>query len=216
MAGQNFDAVIDSYRGSVPRSLVYGVISVESNFIPGVVSRATVPGGGPKHGLMQPTRAGLAAIGGTSANLDNPIDNIKIGCSILNYYLRSLRLDFPGAFDQQLDTDANAAAVLLHAYNGTYDDTVRLLRSSSTTSYRTIEGANPSDPVIGLHYVDRVLEAARRYGYTAILPAAAPTPAPAPAPAEKKGHALAWLLGAAAVGGGVALFVHHKHHKRVR
>lgn len=203
MAGKNFDAMIDAYRGSVPRSIVLGLISEESHFNPGAVNAdPNVPGGGPKTGMMQPTQAALRAIGGTTVNLTNPADNIKIGCSILNLYLRELRREFPGAFDRSLDDDANAAAVLLHAWNGTLDDTLRMLRGARALTYREIERANSAEPVIASRYADRVLTAARQHGYTQILPAGG---AAVKDDARKSGGALPWLLGAAAVGAGVFL-----------
>ncbi len=178
MAAQKtkYDAIVDRNRGEIPRSLVLGLIKSESNFQANHVNPdPDAPGGGPKHGLMQPPRSALAAIPhlqNVQPNvLKDPEENIRIGCMILLEYLKKLRRDFAGAFDRPLEQDANAAAVLVHAYTLGYDSLVKLMKDGKTTSYRVLAAANPSDRGFQRRWADRVLEAARKYGYAAILPA---------------------------------------------
>lgn len=229
MAKTKYDQMIDLYRGrDLPRSLVLGLIKAESNFKETHVNRAPdAPGGGPKVGLMQPSKIALKEALDVDtvqeSMLKNPVDNIRIGTTILNEFLKRLRVDFPAAFDRPLEADANAAALLVHAYTLGYAYTANLLRSSKTTSYRALANAYPTERGIAHKWPERVLSAARDYGYTQILaggaavaPALPPGPGPGPGPTPRRdqpGSALPWILGAAAVGG-LLFFATQKKRRR--
>lgn len=218
-----YDAAIEKYRGEIPLALINGLIKSESDFNPKAVnSHVDAPGGGPKHGLMQPTKTGLKDLQierTSTATLLDPEENIRIGCTILLEYLKHLRADFSGAFDRPLDQDANAAAVLVHAYTSGYAITKQLLQAASSTSYRTVAAANAQDRAIAKRWSDRVLDAARKYGYTQILPAGGALVPPSgggggalPSPPAGSSNKWLWLLGAAAAGG--ALYFATTHKKR--
>ncbi len=226
MAKTKYDQMIDLYRGrDIPRALVLGLIKAESNFKETHVNRAPdAAGGGPKVGLMQPSKIALKEALDVDtvqeSMLKNPVDNIRIGITILNEFLKRLRADFPAAFDRPLEADANAAALLVHAYTLGYAYTANLLRSSKTTSYRALANAHPTERGIARKWPERVLSAARDYGYTlaggaAVGPVLPPGPGPGPGqrPSQAKpGSALPWILGAAAVGG--LLFFATKQRRR--
>lgn len=211
---KKYDAPIDLYRGEIPASLVKGLIAAESNWKPAVVNPAPdAPGGGPKVGLMQPSRAGLKDALDVDVvqqeYLKNPINNLRAGTSILNFYWKRLRQEFPTDFARALEHDANAAAILVHAYTFGYAATSKLLRDAGTTSWRELATHYPDDLGVKRRWPDRVLEAARRFGYTQILPAGAlvpPSPAPMPMPPgpPRNKTSSPWLLvGAIAAGAGL-------------
>jgi len=224
-----YDAMIDLYRGEIPKSLVKGLIQTESGWKEKAENKAPdAPGGGPKIGLMQPSKTGLKDALDVDvvqpSMLQNPTDNIRIGSTILNHYWQKLQKDFPGGFGKPLDADANAVALLVHAYTMGYEPIAAMMRAAGSTSYRQVANANRGDIGIQRHWSDRVLEAARKFGYTQILPGGAlvpsggggsgPGPAPGPAPSDgKKSNALLWVLGAAAVGG-VGLYLAKKKRRR--
>lgn len=239
MAAQKtkYDAIVDRNRGEIPRSLVLGLIKAESNFQPNHTNAdPDAPGGGPKYGLMQPSRTALADIPHLANTqpfaLKDPEDNIRIGCTILLEYLKKLRREFPGAFDRPLAEDANAAAVLVHAYTLGYEAIGKLMREAATTSYRALAAKYPSDRGFQRRWADRVLDAARKYGYTPILPAGGALvpsggggipggggavnpwgPGPTP-PSSSKSPTWLWALGALALGGGALYLVSSKKKRR--
>ncbi len=216
-----YDAPIELYRGEIPKALIKGLIAAESNWKPNAVNPAPdAPGGGPKVGLMQPSRAGLKDALDVDVvqqeYLKNPINNLRAGTSILNFYWKKLQKEFPTAFVRPLELDANAAAILVHAYTFGYGTTSKLLRDAGTTSWRELVTRFPEDLGVKRRWPDRVLEAARRFGYTQILPAGTlvppgATPAPMPRggsgasppgpPGQKRSP---WPL-VAAIAGGVGL-----------
>lgn len=232
-----YDAIVDRNRGEIPRSLVLGLIKAESNFQNITNADPDAPGGGPKYGLMQPSRAALQDIPHLSnvsvTVLKDPEENIRIGCMILLEYLKKLRREFPGAFDRPLDQDANAAAVLVYAYTLGYEAIGKLLREGATTSYRALAAKYPSDRGFQRRWADRVLDNARKYGYTAILPgsgALVPSgggvvpggggavnnpwgPGPSP-PSSSKTSPWIWALGALALGGGALYLLSSKKKRR--
>lgn len=229
-----YDKPIELYRGEIPLSVVKGLIAAESNWKPGAVNNAPdAPGGGPKIGLMQPSRAGLKdAVDVDTVDpsyLKNPVNNIRVGTSILNAYWQRLRRDFPAGFAKPLEQDANAVALLVHAYTLGYDVTKKLLEGAGTTSYRELEQRFPGDVGIARRWSDRVLDAARKQGYRPILPAGRALPVPSPAPpggggrrtpnlpadptAKKRGSALL-VLGALAIGGGLLVYLGTKKGRR--
>ena len=219
-----YDAPIELYRGEIPKALVKGLIAAESNWKPSAVNPAPdAPGGGPKVGLMQPSRAGLKDALDVDVvqqeYLKNPINNLRAGTSILNFYWGKLRKDFPTGFARALEHDANAAAILVHAYTFGYAATSKLLRDAGTTSWRELVTRYPEDLGVQRRWPDRVLEAARKFGYTQILPAGtlvppSPTPAPMPTPPSGGRGAIPpggktsspWLLVAAIAAGAGLLY----------
>ncbi len=227
-----YDAIVDRNRGEIPKSLVLGLIKSESNFQNLTNADPDAPGGGPKYGLMQPSRTALSEIAHLAnvspTVLKDPEENIRIGCMILLESLKKLRRDFPGAFDRPLDQDANAAAMLVHAYTLGYEPLAKLLKDGKTTSYRALAAANPSDRGFQRRWADRVLEAARKYGYAAILPASGalvPGGGPAtpggggnpwiPGPSPKPpGGGTPWLLLLGIAAGGGALYLATQKKKR--
>lgn len=224
---KQYDKPIDLYRGEIPAAVVKGLIAAESNWKPTVVNKAPdAPGGGPKVGLMQPSRIGLKDALDVDVVqeefLKNPINNVRVGSTILNHYWQKLRKEFPAGFAKPLEADANAVALLVHAYTFGYEVTAKLLRDAGTTSYRDLANRNPGDLGVQRRWPDRVLEAARKFGYTQILPAGAlvPTPAPAPhgggaiPPGPDKASSSPWLLvGAIAAGAGL-LYLATKKKRR--
>lgn len=218
-----YDGIVDLYRGELPRAVVNGFIAAESNFDPKAINPKTdLPGGGPKIGLLQPSQAGLRELGteASGADLKSPVDNVRIGTALLLRYLQRLRGDFPGAFDRPLEQDANALAILAHAYNSGYEPTAAMMRRTKTTSYRTLASQDPQDLLISRRWSDRVLEAARKYGYPQVLPAGALAPASAttpggapsstPAAPAPSSSTWPWLLGGAAVLGGAVFLLSKK------
>jgi hypothetical protein len=217
-----YDSIVDTYCGEIPRAVILGLIKCESGFSEKAVNKAPdAPGGGPKIGLMQPSQTGIRdALGVSSvpeAKLKTAVDNIRIGTAILHHYLGKLRKDFPGAFDRPPDSDANAVAILMHAYTMSYDVTAKMMRDAGSTSYRVLAAKYPTERGIARQWGDRVLQAAQSYGYRQILPGAGalvpappnvlpgPSPSPGPGPGQK-GSILPWVLGAAALGGMVWFF----------
>ena len=210
-----YDDIANRYRGLVPLSVVKGFIERESNWQPAATNpKVSAPGGGPKTGLLQPPQTGLRAwkkhFPARAARLDlaNPVDNLQVGLWLLNQYLGHLRQDFPRGFTKPLEQDANAVAVLAHAYNHGYTPTAALLRRAGTTRYRDLEKKFPFDALISRGFSDKVLRAAQKHGYPAVLPkpgGLAPIPAtviPPPKAAEAGMSNLTLLLGAAAMAGG--------------
>lgn len=227
---KKYDAPIELYRGEIPASLVKGLIAAESNWKPAAVNPAPdAPGGGPKVGLMQPSRAGLRDALDVDVvqqeYLKNPINNIRVGTSILGHYWKKLRQEFPTAFVRALEHDANAAAILVHAYTFGYQATAKMLRESGMTSWRELSTRYPEDLGVKRRWPDRVLEAARRFGYTQILPAGALVP-PSPTPPSGGGGATPpgpplggktsapWLVVAAIAAGAGLLYLSTKKKAR--
>lgn len=73
---------IEAHQTGVPSSLVLAVINVESDFNPWAVSSTGA------QGLMQIMPFWLKRIGRPQDNLFNPRTNLRLGCSILAWYLR--------------------------------------------------------------------------------------------------------------------------------
>ncbi len=226
-----YDAPIELYRGEIPKAVIKGLIQAESNWNPKTVNRAPdAPGGGPKVGLLQPSRAGLKdALDVDVVQEDflrNPINNLRVGSTILNHYWQKLRREFPTGFARPLERDANAVAILVHAYTFGFEATAKLLREAGTTSWRELANRYPGDLGVQRRWPDRVLEAARKHGYTQILPAGAlvPTPgAPAPRPPGGGGarpplpgpsRSSPWPLVAALAGGVGLLYLATKKKRR--
>ncbi|HET7569121.1 MAG TPA: transglycosylase SLT domain-containing protein [Gammaproteobacteria bacterium] len=108
----------EAKRADVPPELVLAVIQVESNFHRFAISSAGA------EGFMQVMPFWLREIGKPDANLFEPDTNLRIGCTILHYYLN------------QADGDLREA---LARYNGsvnryTYSD--KVLSALSHTWYR--------------------------------------------------------------------------------
>jgi len=225
-----YDAPIDLYRGEIPKAVIKGLIQAESHWNAKVVNSAPdAPGGGPKVGLMQPSRIGLR----DALNVDvvqeeflkNPINNVRVGSTILNHYWQKLRREFPTGFARPLEHDANAVALLVHAYTFGFEATAKLLREAGTTSYRELANRYPGDLGVQRRWPDRVLEAARKFGYSQILPAGAlvPTPGTTPAPMPQGGRgalpagqasASPWLLVLALAGGAGLFYLATKQKRR--
>lgn len=232
---KKYDAIIDLYRGEIPKSVVKGLIQAESAWKEKHVNSAPdAPGGGPKVGLMQPSRTGLKDALGVDVvqpeMLKNPTDNVRIGTTILNHYWQKLQKEFPEGFKRPLDADANAVAILSHAYTLGYDGIAQLMRDAATTSYRELANRYRSDRGIQRRWPDRVLDAARKFGYTQILPAGTLVPSggggtrgttpvvpPGPAPSPPSSSSKAWLWGVALLvvgGAGVAVWASQKKRRR--
>lgn len=72
----------EAARAGVPASLVLAMINVESDFKPWAVSSVGA------QGLMQIMPFWLKAAGKPGDNLFDPQTNLRIGCTVLAYYLR--------------------------------------------------------------------------------------------------------------------------------
>ncbi|HET8552610.1 MAG TPA: transglycosylase SLT domain-containing protein [Gammaproteobacteria bacterium] len=108
----------EATRADVPPELVLAVIQVESNFHRFAISSAGA------EGFMQVMPFWLKEIGKPDANLFEPDTNLRIGCTILHYYLN------------QADGDLREA---LARYNGSvnrYAYSDKVLSALSHTWYR--------------------------------------------------------------------------------
>lgn len=81
-------------RAGVPPSLVLAMINVESDFKPWAVSAVGA------QGLMQIMPFWLKVAGKPGDNLFNPRTNIRIGCTVLAYYLKRSRGDIAEALQR--------------------------------------------------------------------------------------------------------------------
>lgn len=79
----------EAQQAEVPSSLVLAVINVESDFNPWAVSSTGA------QGLMQIMPFWLKRIGRPHDNLFNPRTNLRLGCSILAWYLRRSHGNIP-------------------------------------------------------------------------------------------------------------------------
>jgi hypothetical protein len=121
-----------------------------------------------------------------------------------------------------LEQDANAAAILVHVYTFGYETTAKLLRESGSSSYRELATRYPDDLGVKRRWPDRVLETARRFGYTQILPAGTlvpPSATPRPTPPIPPGAPGAktsspWFFVAAIAAGGGLLYLATKKKAR--
>ncbi|HHM04644.1 MAG TPA: lytic transglycosylase domain-containing protein [Gammaproteobacteria bacterium] len=71
----------EATRSALPPELVLAVIDVESNFDRWAISSAGA------QGLMQVMPFWLAELGRPQDNLFDPLTNLRLGCTILRYYL---------------------------------------------------------------------------------------------------------------------------------
>lgn len=84
----------EAERAGVPASLVLAMINVESNFDRWAVSSAGA------QGLMQIMPFWLKAAGEPGDNLFNPRTNVRIGCTVLAYYLKRSHGDITEALQR--------------------------------------------------------------------------------------------------------------------
>lgn len=92
----------EAHRADLPPELVLAVIEVESGFDRFAISHAGA------RGLMQVMPFWLEVLERSQANLFDPPTNLRIGCTILRYYLDKEQGDLVGA---------------LARYNGSYGQT---------------------------------------------------------------------------------------------
>lgn len=81
-------------RAGVPPSLILAMINVESNFKPWAVSAVGA------QGLMQIMPFWLKVAGRSGDNLFNPRTNVRIGCTVLAYYLKRSHGDIAEALQR--------------------------------------------------------------------------------------------------------------------
>jgi len=84
----------EAARAKVPASLVLAMINVESDFKPWAVSTVGA------QGLMQIMPFWLKVAGKPGDNLFNPQTNIRIGCTVLAYYLHRSHGDLAEALQR--------------------------------------------------------------------------------------------------------------------
>ena len=84
----------EAARAGVPPSLVLAMINVESDFKPWAVSSVGA------QGLMQIMPFWLKVAGKPGDNLFNPRTNVRIGCTVLAYYLKRSHGDIAEALQR--------------------------------------------------------------------------------------------------------------------
>ena len=84
----------EASRAGVPPSLVLAMINVESDFKPWAVSSVGA------QGLMQIMPFWLKVAGKPGDNLFNPRTNVRIGCTVLAYYLKRSHGDIAEALQR--------------------------------------------------------------------------------------------------------------------
>ena len=84
----------EATRAGVPPSLVLAMINVESDFKPWAVSSVGA------QGLMQIMPFWLKVAGKPGDNLFNPRTNVRIGCTVLAYYLKRSHGDIAEALQR--------------------------------------------------------------------------------------------------------------------